>query len=142
MQPTAEPNGGPRSSDESGDEFEAGAVGMLADAAATGNDSSGIEDRADASRADSGTPAADGAPTAWPDDAAESAFLAEARERGETVAPAKAREEIAEETDAKALPPLQELVEKIPAEVRETLEELFRARFTTVKRVPKKALKR
>lgn len=77
----------------------------------------------------------------WPDDVAETAFLAEARERGEVVAPAKAREEIAEETDAKALPSLNELVQRIPAEVRDTLEELFRARFVTVKRVPKKALK-
>jgi hypothetical protein len=39
------------------------------------------------------------------------------------------------------LPPLDELVKRIPPEVRETLEDLFRARFVTVKRVPKKALK-
>lgn len=77
----------------------------------------------------------------WPDDPAESAFLAEARERGEPLAPVRAQEEIADETDAKALPPLNELVNRIPAEVREALEDLFRARFVTVKRVPKRALK-
>lgn len=77
----------------------------------------------------------------WPDDAAESAFLAEARERGEVAAPAKPKEESAEETDAKPLPALNDLVQRIPADVRETLEDLFRARFVTVKRVPKRALK-
>jgi hypothetical protein len=51
---------------------------------------------------------------------------------------------VADATDEpapKALPPLDELVKRIPAEVRDTLEELFRARFVTVKRLPKKALK-
>lgn len=77
----------------------------------------------------------------WPDESVESAFLAEARDRGEPVAPTRAKEDIAEETDAKALPPLNELVNRIPADVREALEDLFRARFVTVKRVPKRALK-
>ena len=77
----------------------------------------------------------------WPDEAAESSFLAEARARGEAVTPAKAKEEIADDTDAKPLPPLNELVDRIPVEVREALEDLFRARFVTVKRVPKRALK-
>ena len=86
-------------------------------------------------------PSEEGGAPNWPDDSAESAFLAEAKTRGETVAPAKAKEEIADETDAKALPPLNDLVNRIPAEVRETLEDLFRARFVTVKRVPKRALK-
>ncbi len=87
------------------------------------------------------SPAVEGEGASWPDDSAESAFLAEARDRGEPLAPARAKEEIADETDAKALPPLSELVNRIPAEVRETLEDLFRARFVTVKRVPKRALK-
>lgn len=73
------------------------------------------------------------------DEAAEASFLAEARERGEVVAPRKPAE--AEEAEPKALPPLDALVQQIPGEVRETLEELFRARFVTVKRFPKKALK-
>ena len=77
----------------------------------------------------------------WPDESAEAAFLAEARGRGEVLAPTKARKEIAEETDARALPVLDELVPRIPPEVREVLDELFRARFVRVVRVPRKALK-
>jgi hypothetical protein len=77
----------------------------------------------------------------WPDESIESAFLAEARERGETLPPKRADSDSPEEVDLKSLPPLDELVKRIPAEVRETLDELFRARFVTVKRVPKKALK-
>lgn len=86
-------------------------------------------------------PAEAGEPLGWPDPAAETAFLAEARERGEVLVPAKAREEIAEETDARALPALDTLVNRLPADVRETLEDLFRARFVRVTRVPRKALK-
>ena len=73
------------------------------------------------------------------DETAESAFLGEAKERGEVVAP-RPREEV-EESDPKALPPLDDLVNRIPADVREVLEDLFRARFVSVKRFPKKALK-
>lgn len=39
------------------------------------------------------------------------------------------------------LPPMEDLVSRIPASARELMEELFRARFVTVKRVPKSALK-
>lgn len=78
---------------------------------------------------------------AWPDETAEAAFLTEARNRGEVLAPARAREEIAEETDARPLPALDELVQRIPSEVREALDDLFRARFVRVARVPKNALK-
>ena len=77
----------------------------------------------------------------WPDESAESAFLAEARERGEPVVVAKPTADAVEEPESKTLPSLDELVQRIPADVRETLEDLFRARFITVKRVPKKALK-
>lgn len=79
----------------------------------------------------------------WPDDAAESAFLAEAQERGEVVSrPLKTNDsDAADDADPKALPPLEQLVQRIPAEVRETLDDLFRARFVAVKRVPKKVLK-
>lgn len=79
----------------------------------------------------------------WNDEAAENAFLAEARERGEPVTPvrAKAKLEGAPETEAKNLPPLDELVQRLSPEVRETLDDLFRAKFTTVRRLPSKALK-
>lgn len=81
------------------------------------------------------------------DDAAEAAFLADARDRGELVPsatlPAKAGPDLQEEkADERApLPALAELVERIPAAVRETLEELYRAKFIAVRRVPAKALK-
>ena len=39
------------------------------------------------------------------------------------------------------LPPLDELVARIPAPTRELLDELFRARFLTVRRIPVSALK-
>ncbi len=39
------------------------------------------------------------------------------------------------------LPPMEDLVKRIPALAREAIEELFRARFVTVKRIPQSALK-
>ncbi|WP_146180157.1 hypothetical protein [Opitutus sp. ER46] len=80
----------------------------------------------------------DGAPVV--DDAAESEFLAEARARGEPVSSPAAATEPVEEVDSKALPKLDELVARIPPNVRDVLEDLFRARFVSVKRIPKKAL--
>jgi hypothetical protein len=88
-------------------------------------------------------PAADGG-NVWPDEAAESAFLAEARTNGETpqVATVTAAEpEVENETDGKELPPLDDLVKRIPPDVRDVLDDLFRAKFTGVRRVPKKSLK-
>lgn len=76
------------------------------------------------------------------DEAAEAAFLGEAKERGEPVrTAASSQAEPVEEHDPKALPKLDELVKRISPEIRDTLEDLFRARFYNVKRVPKKALK-
>lgn len=77
----------------------------------------------------------------WPDESAEAAFLSDAKERGEVIVPRKAEDEGAEETAAKVLPALDTMVARIPAPVLEALEDLFRAKFVTVKRVPKKALK-
>jgi hypothetical protein len=84
-------------------------------------------------------PAEDDAP--WPvDESSEAAFRAEARARGEPVASPELP--AAEEEPPKAsLPPLEKLVSQIPGEVREMLEDLFRARFVSVKHIPKKALK-
>lgn len=39
------------------------------------------------------------------------------------------------------LPALEDLVRRIPAPTRQLLDELFRVKFVTVRRVPKKALK-
>ena len=86
-------------------------------------------------------PLVEGMAPLWPDESVESAFLAEARERGETVTPAKPKEAVAEEGGANSLPALDELVQRIPPNVREVLDDLFRARFVAVKRVPKEALK-
>ncbi len=85
-------------------------------------------------------PALDDTASTGIDDAAESAFLAETRARGEVVNPPGAAE-LVEETERTPLPKLDELVERIPANVRDALEDLFRARFVSVKRIPKKALK-
>lgn len=81
----------------------------------------------------------DGPINAWPDESAESAMVSELRSRGEMATPAAT--EAVEEIETKALPPLDELVKRIPAEVRETMDDLFRAKFVRVVRVPKKALK-
>lgn len=97
------------------------------------------------------TAGATGAPTfdeegpVWPDEAAESAMRAEVSERGETLNSKAARElaEAAAEAAAekKNLPKLDDLINRIPADVRDTLEDLFRAKFVKVARTPKKALK-
>ena len=81
-------------------------------------------------------------PPHWPDEVSESAFLADAQERGEVVPKARPTD-VPETTDEpQALPALETLVERIPANVRDTLEELFRAKFVKVQRVPKRALKK
>jgi len=80
----------------------------------------------------------------WPvDETAEAAFRADAHLRGESVMPvSNVATAAGEETEPKGtLPPLEELVKRIPPEVREALEDLFRAKFVKVKRVPKQALK-
>jgi hypothetical protein len=83
----------------------------------------------------------EGAPNAWSDEAAESAFIAEARGRGEAVIASKATLEAVEEAEKKPLPAMADLMKRLPPGVKETLDELFRAKFTVVRRVPRKALK-
>jgi hypothetical protein len=79
----------------------------------------------------------------WPDETVESAMRAEQREReGDTPAPRPAKPAAdVDEDEQKPLPQLDVLIPQIPSVVLETLEELFRARFTSVQRVPKSALK-
>ncbi|WP_148218224.1 hypothetical protein [Opitutus terrae] len=77
----------------------------------------------------------------WPDAAAEEAFLAEAKSRGEPVVRATRTDDDEEEKPAKHPPKLEELVEQIPAETRELMEDLFRARFVAVRRVKRADLK-
>ncbi len=71
----------------------------------------------------------------WPDDAAESVFLSESRAKRETPAAESPAPVLEDAADAKPLPSLDALVQKIPAESRELLDELFRAKFTKVRRV-------
>jgi hypothetical protein len=80
---------------------------------------------------------------AWPDEAAEAAFLGETRAPAETPVPPPAEVPAAraEEFAGKKLPKLDDLVHRIPEGTRELLEELFRAKFVAVRRVPGKALK-
>jgi hypothetical protein len=73
----------------------------------------------------------------WPGMADEASFLAEQRVQG-IVPPAGVANE---PTDLSPLPSLDELVQRIPAEARAALDDLFRAKFTSVRRVSKKSLK-
>jgi len=81
-------------------------------------------------------------PPNWPDEASETAFLADAQERGEIVTPAKPAEAPEASDEVQPLPSLDSLVERIPAGVRDKLEELFRAKFVRVQRVPRRVLKK
>jgi len=76
----------------------------------------------------------------WPGTADEASFLAEQRVQG-VVPPAATAGPANEPTDLSPLPSLEELVQRIPAEARAALDDLFRAKFTGVRRVSKKMLK-
>jgi len=75
----------------------------------------------------------------WPDEAAESAFLAESKGSSVSVVPQIVQVE--DKAPAAPLPKLDELVSRIPAETRELLDELFRAKFTTVRQIKQSDLK-
>jgi hypothetical protein len=77
----------------------------------------------------------------WPDETAEAAFLAETRGNGVPLSAAPEPAAAEKEDVTKVLPGLDELVKRIPEETRELLDELFRAKFTTVRRVKKTDLK-
>ncbi|WP_438482405.1 hypothetical protein [Oleiharenicola lentus] len=68
-------------------------------------------------------------------------FIAEQREAAadENAVPKIAQVDVEDEKGE--LPPMDDLIKRIPLAARETLEDLFRARFVTVKRIPKSALK-
>ena len=84
----------------------------------------------------------------WPDEATEDAMRAEIENREGGVGGAEAaiaaargaRDEAPVDTGP-PLPSVDTVVGRIPAKVRETLDELFRARFDVVRRVPESALK-
>lgn len=70
----------------------------------------------------------------------EAEFLAGEESGNAPIAPAPETKGAVED-ESTPLPPMEDLVNRIPAPARELMEELFRARFVTVKRVPKTALK-
>lgn len=75
----------------------------------------------------------------WPPPDIEAAMSAEAADRdgGDGRAPTSRRVREARETlDGPPLPALDEIIGQIPPETKEQLEELFRAKFTEVRRVP------
>jgi hypothetical protein len=77
---------------------------------------------------------ADGAPDGegdWPDESDESSILSELASRGEAPVPAALRGKPA---PSEKLPPVDELVARIPAGVLGLLDDLFRAKFTAVRR--------
>lgn len=75
-----------------------------------------------------------------PDEAEEGAMIEELRTRGEAL-PVRPPAEPDDNGARAALPALDELVARVPPGVREVLDELFRARFTAVRKVPARALK-
>lgn len=76
----------------------------------------------------------DEAAPAWPGETDEASFLAESSEKQASEAadrpPARG-----EEPAEAGLPALEGLVERVPREVRDLLDELFRAKFTAVRRI-------
>lgn len=68
----------------------------------------------------------------WPDEGDESAFLSEAGSRGESPLPAAAG--TAAPVLGERLPPLGDLVARVPPEIRGILDDLFRAKFTGVRK--------
>lgn len=81
-------------------------------------------------------------PPEWPDEEAEAAMLVELNGRETSAAPLTKRRVAREETDeAGDLPALDDALQKVPVAVRKTLDELFRAQFVQVRRVPAAVMK-
>ena len=87
------------------------------------------------------TPAADDSVPIGPSAEEEAAFLSQDRTSEQFYGQAPKAENLEPATGETSLPPMEDLVKRIPAPARELMEELFRARFVTVKRVPQSALK-
>ncbi len=80
-----------------------------------------------------------GAPVG-PGEAEESAFLAEQR-LANPPPPIAAIGAIEADEENVALPPMDDLIRRIPASAREVMDQLFRAKFIAVKRMPAPAFK-
>lgn len=86
-------------------------------------------------------PGTDHAVPIGPSPEEEAAILLPGRGSEEFYGQTPSPEQLEPESTEASLPPLEDLVKRIPAPARDLLEELFRARFVTVKRVPSSALK-
>ena len=133
------------------------AVGMRAekDKAASETDAESEAEVATMPRAETDAALADASASApfdedgpvWPSEAAETAFLGEEKDTGRTVpragAEVKTLRQAANEAEAALgpLPSLDALIARIPSEAREAVEDLFRVKFTGVKRVSPDVLK-
>jgi len=71
----------------------------------------------------------------WPSGSEEAAFLAGAPEGAAAVVLAAPVAESNPTEKLAPLPPLEELIQRVPPAVREALDDLFRAKFTSVRRV-------
>ena len=112
--------------------------------AAAESDQIAARDLEDAASIDGGGASDEDGPR-WPDEASEASFLSDQPPRlVEISVPVTKNSKETENGGAEPeipLPPLQSLIDRIPAEARETLDELFRARFVSVKRVQQENLK-
>lgn len=80
----------------------------------------------------------DGGVPVGPGELEESAFLAEQQ----AAAPKSAASVLDEAKEhSVALPPMDDLIQRIPASTRDLVDQLFRAKFITVKRLPVSAFK-
>ena len=87
------------------------------------------------------TPAEEFDAPVGPSDEEEASFLSEQSFQEAASAPLSVAAGPEPEALIGPLPALEDLVKRIPAPARELMDELFRAKFVSVKRVPKAALK-
>ncbi len=78
----------------------------------------------------------------WPDENEESSFISEQRAAGIPLVASSPKLAEENELDRQPLPKLDDLIARIPANVQQVLEDLFRAKFNAVRRVPVAALKK
>ncbi len=78
----------------------------------------------------------------WPDEGEERSFISEQHATGAPVAPTSPKAAEENELDRQPLPQLEDLIARIPGNVRDVLEDLFRAKFNAVRRAQVSALKK
>ena len=81
----------------------------------------------------------------WIDEEREAAMKAamevEDAQRHATAAPNRRKEAVRDTLDGGPLPELEDMIAQVPADLQEKMDDLFRAKFQTVKRVPEAVLK-